>query len=291
MNIPIQGEPVPALGLGTWQLRGAACIQGVAHALAVGYRHIDTAQLYENETEVGRGIKQSGVPRSDIFLVTKVQSKNFAYQQVIASTQESLQKLDTEYIDLLLMHWPEPTLPLEPTLTAMQELQTQGLIRHIGLSNFSPELVKQAMRYATIFSNQVEYHPYKAQAALVQQAKAEDYLLVAYSPLAQGAIKNDATLKAIGAAHGKSPAQIALRWLLQQGVATIPKAGSDQHRQTNWDVFDFTLNDEEMKAIFGLAGWGSTRSVNSLFRKAVRFGRRSGRKAFQKMFQLVNRHS
>lgn len=253
MNLTIQGEKVPALGFGTWPLRGEACVHSVEHALAIGYRHIDTAQWYENEAEVGRGIKRSGVPRSDIFLVTKVQPENFAYDRVIASAQESFRKLDADYLDLLLMHWPNPAFPLEETLGAMNELQAQGLIRHIGVSNFSPALVAEAMRYATIFSNQVEYHPYKSQAELVQQAKKEDYLLVAYSPLAKGAVNDDPTLQAIGATYGKSPAQVALRWLLQQGVAAIPKAGSDKHRQANWDVFDFTLREEEMRKISGLS--------------------------------------
>jgi len=252
MNYRIQGEAVPALGLGTWQLRGEACVHGVAHALAIGYRHLDTAQMYANEAEVGQGIKRAGVARDELFLVTKVLPQNFAYDRVIASTQESYEKLDAEYIDLLLLHWPNPQIPLQETLDAMQELQAKGLIRHIGVSNFSPALVSEAMRYAPIFSNQVEYHPYLAQTELIRQAKTEDYLLVAYSPLAEGAIRHDATLKAIGATHKKSPAQVTLRWLLQQGVAAIPKAGSDAHRQANWDVFDFTLSREEMNAIFAL---------------------------------------
>ena len=252
MKITIQGEAVPALGFGTWPLRGSACVESVAHALAVGYRHIDTAQWYNNEAEVGQGIKKAGIAREEIFLVTKVQPSNFAYKRTLTTARESFRKLDADYIDLLLMHWPNPDIPVAETLTAMNELQAEGLIRHIRVSNFSPALVEEAMRHATIFSNQVEYHPYKNQNALIQQAKAKDYLFVAYSPLAEGAVHNDATLQSIGAAHGKSAAQVALRWLLQQGVSAIPKAGSDQHRQANWDVFDFTLNDEEMQRIFAL---------------------------------------
>lgn len=252
MNLTIQGEAVPALGFGTWPLRGAACVDSVAHALAVGYRHLDTAQWYNNEAEVGQGMKKAGIAREEIFLVTKVQPSNFAYQRTLTTARESFRKLDAGYIDLLLMHWPNPEIPLEQTLTAMNELQAEGLIRHIGVSNFSPELVEEAMRHATIFSNQVEYHPYKNQDALIRQAKAEDYLFVAYSPLAEGAVRTDATLQAIGAAYGKTAAQVALRWILQQGISAIPKAGSDQHRQANWDVFDFTLSEEEMQTIFAL---------------------------------------
>lgn len=252
MKITIQGEAVPALGFGTWALRGAACVDSVAHALAVGYRHIDTTEMYGNEAEVGQGIKKSGVAREEIFLVTKVQPHNFAYQRALSSVRESFRKLDAGAIDLLLMHWPNANIPVSETLAALNDLQADGLIRHIGVSNFSPALVTESMRHATIFSNQVEYHPYKNQDDLIQQAKAEDYLFVAYSPLAEGAVRDDATLKAIGAAHGKSAAQVALRWILQQGLSAIPKAGSNEHRQANWDVFDFTLSEEEMKAIFSL---------------------------------------
>ena len=252
MKITIQGEAVPALGFGTWPLRGNACVESVAHALAVGYRHIDTAQWYNNEAEVGQGIKKSGVLREEIFLVTKVQPSNFAYKRTLASARESFRKLDAGYIDLLLMHWPNPSIPVAETLSALNELQAEGLIRHIGVSNFSPALVEESMRHATIFSNQVEYHPYKDQDALIQQAKAKDYLFVAYSPLAEGAVHKDATLAAIGAAHGKSAAQVALRWILQQGLSVIPKAGSNEHRQSNWDVFDFSLCVEVMNAIFAL---------------------------------------
>lgn len=252
MKITIQGEAVPALGFGTWALRGVACVDSVAHALAVGYRHIDTAEMYANEVEVGQGIKKSGVAREEIFLVTKVQPHNFAYERALASVRESFRKLDAGTIDLVLMHWPNANIPVRETLTALNELQAEGLIRHIGVSNFSPELVQESMRHATIFSNQVEYHPYKNQDALIQQAKAEDYLFVAYSPLAEGAVRDDATLEAIGAAHGKSASQVALRWILQQGVSAIPKAGSNEHRLANWDVFGFALNEQEMKAIFAL---------------------------------------
>lgn len=252
MKITIQGEAVPALGFGTWALRSAACVESVAHALAVGYRHIDTAEMYANEAEVGQGIKKAGVAREEIFLVTKVQPHNFAYKRALSSVRESFRKLDAGYIDLLLMHWPNPDIPVAETLSALHELQAEGLIRHIGVSNFAPALVEESMRHATIFSNQVEYHPYKNQDALIAQAKAKDYLFVAYSPLAEGAVRNDATLKAIGAAHGKSAAQVVLRWILQQGLSAIPKAGSNEHRQANWDVFDFTLSADEMDAIFAL---------------------------------------
>jgi 2,5-diketo-D-gluconate reductase B len=182
ITITVQGQPVPALGFGTWPLKGEACRQGVEHALALGYRHLDTAQGYENEAEVGRGLKNSGVPRDQIFLVTKVRPQNFAYNQTLQSSYESLRKLDSGYIDLLLLHWPNTNIPVAETMRAMRKLQDEGVIRHIGVSNFSPAQVHAAAQHATIFCNQVEYHPYLAQNELIAQARQMEYLFVAYSP-------------------------------------------------------------------------------------------------------------
>jgi 2,5-diketo-D-gluconate reductase B len=254
--LQIKGQSVPALGFGTWPLKGAECRQGVEHALAIGYRHIDTAQGYENEDAVGEAMQRSGIPRDEIFLVTKVRTQNFTYDKTIASTHESLRKLRTDYIDLLLLHWPNPQVPLEETLRAMRRLQEEGSIRHIGVSNFSPQLVEEAASQATIFCNQVEHHPYLAQKALIAQAKEMDYLFTAYSPLARGKVLGDATLQAIAAAHGKTVAQVIFRWQIQQGLATIPKAGSDQHRQENFDIFDFELTPDEMGQIDALGAQG-----------------------------------
>jgi len=246
----IKGEKVPSLGLGTWRLSGEECIRSVERALDLGYRHIDTAQIYANEGEVGRGIQNSGVDREEIFLVTKVWTSSFSYDDVIRSTHESLKKLQTEYVDLLLMHWPNPRVPLEETLGAMRELQEEGSVKHVGVSNFPPSMVEEATQYAEIFCNQVEYHPYRAQEELLEQAKEMDYLLTAYSPVAGGAAVNDATLREIGRAHGKTAAQVALRWLIQQEqVAAIPKATSEDHLRSNLDIFDFELSDEETERV------------------------------------------
>ncbi len=250
----IKGEKVPSLGLGTWRLTGEECTKAVERALALGYRHIDTAQVYGNEGEVGRGIQSSGVDREEIFLVTKVWTSDFSYERTVQSTRESLRKLCTDYVDLLLMHWPNPSVPLEETLGAMRELQEEGSVRHVGVSNFPPSMVEEAAQHATVFCNQVEYHPYRAQDGLLEQAREMDYLLTAYSPVARGAVLNDGTLLEIGKAHGKTPAQVALRWLIQQEkVAAIPKARSEDHLKSNLDVFDFELSDEEMERIFELA--------------------------------------
>ena len=249
----IKGEKVPSLGLGTWRLSGQECVKAVEHALALGYRHIDTAQMYANEGEVGRCIRNSGVGREEIFLVTKVSTSNFSREKVIRSTRESLKKLQTEYVDLLLMHWPNPSVPLGETLGAMTVLQEEGSVKHVGVSNFPPSMVEDAARYATVFCNQVEYHPYTAQDELLEQAKEMDYLLTAYSPVAKGKVRNDVTLREIGEAYGKTPAQVALRWLVQQEkVAAIPKAASEDHLKSNLDIFDFELSDEELERVLTL---------------------------------------
>jgi 2,5-diketo-D-gluconate reductase B len=249
----IKGEKVPLLGLGTWRLSGQECVRAVEHALALGYRHIDTAQMYGNEGEVGRGIQNSGVDREDVFLVTKVRTSSFSHENVIRSTRESLKKLRIDRVDLLLMHWPNPSVPLGETLGAMRELQEEGSVKHVGVSNFPPSMVEEAARHATVFCNQVEYHPYTAQDELLDQAKELDYLLTAYSPVARGRVSNDATLQEIGEAHGKTPAQVALRWLIQQEkVAAIPKAASEDHLRSNFDIFDFELSNEEMERVCAL---------------------------------------
>ena len=250
----IKGEQVPSLGLGTWRLSGDDCRTAVERALSLGYRHLDTAQMYGNEGEVGRGMGDSGVDREEVFLVTKVSTSNFAHDDVLRSSRESLRKLGTDYVDLLLMHWPGRSVPLGETLGAMRELQEEGAIKHIGVSNFSPSLVEEAMEHAEIFCNQVEYHPYKSQGELLEQAGEKDYLLTAYSPVARGAVTDDETLREIGEAHGKSPAQVTLRWLIQQEkVAAIPKAAGEEHLKSNLEIFDFALDEEEMQRVFALA--------------------------------------
>ena len=249
----IKGEKVPSLGLGTWRLSGQECVRAVERALALGYRHIDTAQMYANEDEVGRGIQNSGVDREDIFLVTKVRTSSFSHDDVIRSTRGSLHKLQTDYVDLLLMHWPNPSVPLKETLGAMTELQEEGSVKHVGVSNFPPSMVEEASRHATVFCNQVEYHPYTAQDELLRQAREMDYLLTAYSPVAKGRVSNDATLSEIGEVHGKTPAQSALRWRSQQEkVAAIPKGAGEEHGRGNFDIFTFELSDEEVERVFRL---------------------------------------
>jgi len=252
----IKGERVPSLGLGTYRLTGKTCAQAVEAALSMGYRHIDTAQMYGNESEVGRGIAASGVDREDLFITTKVWTSDFAHDQVIRTTRESLEKLCADYVDLLLMHWPpQDNTPLGETLGAMRELQDDGAVRHIGVSNFSTSLVKEAAEHEEIFCNQVEYHPFRSQSEILDQARGMYYLLTAYRPLSRGGVEGDATLREIGEAHGKTAAQAALRWLVQQEkVSAIPKATGDKHLRANLDVFDFELSAEEIDRISSLSG-------------------------------------
>jgi len=246
----IKGEKVPSLGLGTYRLTGEACVGAVSLGLSMGYRHIDTAQMYGNESEVGRGMEDSGVGRDEIFLTTKVWPSDHAHDRVISKTRESLNKLRTGHVDLLLMHWPGDGVPLGETLGAMRELQEEGAVRHVGVSNFSPSLVEGASGYADVFCNQVEYHVYRRQDTLLDQARSLDYLLVAYRPLSRGGVERDATLREVGRAHGKTAAQVALRWLVQQEkVAAIPKATGEEHLRSNLDVFDFELTSEEMDRV------------------------------------------
>lgn len=250
----IQGTKVPALGLGTWQLKGDACTRGVEHALDIGYRHIDTAQIYKNEEAVGKGLAASTVDRDAYFLTTKVWYENLAPGAVRSTAETSLQRLGTDYVDLLLIHWPSNEVPMEASLDALRVLQDEGKIRHFGVSNFTPSLLRRALDHATVFANQVEYHPFLDQSALRDLADEHDLLLTAYSPLAQGDVLHDDTLQEIGEAHGKTAAQVALRWLVQQpNVAAIPKASSDEHRAANFALFDFALSQTEMDRIHALA--------------------------------------
>jgi diketogulonate reductase-like aldo/keto reductase len=255
-GILTKGEPIPVPGLGTYLLEGTECVDLVERALDLGYRMIDTAQDYQNETEVGLGIKRTRVPRKEIFLITKVAPGNLKSEDVTQSTKESLKKLDTDYVDLLLIHWPSAEVSLEETVGAMDELKKKGYIRHLGVSNFPPSLVDEAARYSEIFANQVEYHPYLVRNYLLEHAGNNQYLPIAYSPAAKGRINDDSVLIKTGQNHRKTPVQVALRWLIQQGIAPIPKTADPVHLKENMEIFDFQLGEQEMKSIESLdRGW------------------------------------
>ncbi len=247
------GIQVPKLGFGTWQITGRDCFEAVRDALELGYRHIDTAQMYGNEAEVGQAIADSGVARDEIFLTTKVLPENLDHASCLRSTKESLDTLGTSYVDLLLIHWPNESLPLEEPLTAMRQLQEEGSVRHIGVSNFPPSFLENAAAKADLLCNQIEYHPFLGQNHVLEAARRHSMMVTAYSPLARGEVANDDVLARIASDHDTTPAQVTLRWLIQQdSVAAIPKATSPQHRRENLDIFDFELSDDEMQQIFAL---------------------------------------
>src|SRR5690625_4955002 len=226
---------------------------GVEHALRVGYRHVDTAQGYGNEAEVGAAMAAVGVGRDQIFLTTKLRGDNLTPQRVHESTRESLKQLGTDYLDLLLIHWPSADVPIAQTLGAMNELVDQGLVRSLGVSNFSPTLVAEAVRHATLLANQVEYHPYLSQEALLGLAADHDHVLTAYSPVARGRVMDDPVIGEIAEGHGATPAQVALAWLLaQERVVPIPKATSPERIEENFGALDVKLGSDELAAIAAL---------------------------------------
>ena len=254
MPLSVHGVTVPALGLGTYKLTGSAAVAAVRHALDVGYRHVDTAQIYENETEVGQGIAASGVPRDQIFLTTKVWRDSLAPESVKRTTEESLRRLGTDYVDLLLMHWPTDSVPLEDTLGALADLRDAGETRLIGVSNVPPGMMRRALEIEpSLATNQVEYHPYLGQDALLGIVREAGLFLTAYRPIANGRVTEDATLREIAEAHGATPVQVAIAWLLAQDrVAAIPKSGTPAHIAANLAAQDLTLAQDEIAAIDAL---------------------------------------
>jgi 2,5-diketo-D-gluconate reductase B len=251
--LEIQGSTVPKLGFGTWEILGRDCEEAVADALEIGYRHIDTAQAYDNEAEVGKALAASGIPRKELFLTTKLWRDDFAPDRVRASAEGSLERLQVTCVDLLLLHWPNEEVPLEQTLGALVQLREDGLIEHFGVSNFPAGMLREALALAPIFADQVELHPFLAQDELLALAVEEDFMVTAYSPLARGQVPGDPTLAQIGERYGKTAGQVALRWLLAKpNVASIPKASSHERRVENFEVFDFELGDEDRAAIDAL---------------------------------------
>ncbi|PSP77340.1 aldehyde oxidoreductase [Halobacteriales archaeon QS_1_68_20] len=262
------GARIPKLGLGTWQNTDPEqCTESVRTALEVGYRHVDTAQIYENEAAVGEGIAAADVDREEVFLTTKVWRSNLRRGDLQASVRESLDRLGVDYVDLLLAHWPHPRVPVEETLGAMAELREEGLVEHLGVSNFTRSQLREAVEAvdAPVVADQVLYHPYKDQSDLLAFCADRGVALTAYSPLARAAVLDDDVLARIGRRYDKSAPQVALRWLLQQdGVVAIPKATSRGHIEANFEVFDFELTDAEMAEIHDLRGGLGMRLKNRL---------------------------
>ena len=251
--LTVQGTEVPRIGFGTWQLTGRQGEDGVRDALEIGYRHIDTARMYHNEAQVGAAIADSGVDRGDIFLTTKIFPSDFEPARLKTAAEDSLRKLRTDYVDLLLLHWPTDDVPLEDTLEALGDLQEAGRIRHPGVSNFPAGMLERALGILPLLADQVEYHPFLGQDALLQLVAERDVMLTAYSPLARGRVPPDRVLAQIGEEHGKTAGQVALRWLIEQPqVTAVPKASSHDRRVENFDVFDFQLTDSDRERIGAL---------------------------------------
>jgi 2,5-diketo-D-gluconate reductase B len=252
-TLTVQGVEIPKLGFGTWQIIGRDCEVAVRDALELGYRHIDTARMYRNEPAVGQGLHDSGLNRDEVFLTTKIWQSELDATGVHDAVEQSLRDLRTDYIDLLLIHWPSMVVPLAETLGAMNEAREAGRAKHLGVANFPTALLREALEHAALICDQVEYHPYLGQPEVLAFADKRDLMVTAYSPLAQGEVLRDPVIADIAEAHGASPGQVVLRWLLDQPrVAAIPKAASHEHRAANLDVLGFELSTEERARIDGL---------------------------------------
>ncbi|WP_420026365.1 aldo/keto reductase [Enterococcus gallinarum] len=255
---------IPELGFGTWQTpNGDVAVSAVKKALEVGYRHIDTAQGYKNEDSVGQAIKESGIPREEIFLTTKLWNENHSYDLVLSSFEESLKKLQTDYIDLFLIHWPNPVKFRDnwqsanaETWRAMEELYQTGKIKAIGVSNFLPHHFEELKKTATIFPmvNQIFLAPGELQKEVVSYCQEHNVLLEAYSPLGTGKIFDVPEMQELSDKYGKTIAQIAIRWSLQHGFLPLPKSVTPSRIEENLAVFDFELSDEDMQRIDQLDG-------------------------------------
>jgi len=255
-DVTANGASIPALGFGTFRIPGPDVLRIVPHALKAGFRHIDTAQIYGNEAEVGEAIAASGVTRGEVFLTTKVWVENYRHDAFLASVDDSLKKLKTDRVDLLLLHWPNEAVSLAEQIGALNAVRQAGKVRHIGVSNFSTALMAEAVKLsdAPIVTNQIEYHPYIDQDVVIAAAKAAGMLVTGYYGMADGKVFDDPVLKEIAAGRGKSVAQVVLRWLVQQqGVVALSKTVSEARVEENLAIFDFELSADEMAAIRALA--------------------------------------
>jgi 2,5-diketo-D-gluconate reductase B len=249
--VEAKGARIPVIGLGTWDLRGRTCARIVEQALRQGYRHIDTAEMYENEREVGEGLRASGVKRNDVFVTTKVWPTHFAPRDLERSAKDSLVRLRLSEVDLLLLHWPNPRIPLSETMGALCKMKEVGVARHIGLSNFTAPLIAEALALATepLVNDQIEWHPYLDQSEIVAACRKHGLSVTAYSPIARGKAVRDKVLSTIGMRYGKSGGQVSLRFLIQEGAIVIPRTSKVERLGENLAIFDFTLTKEEMAEI------------------------------------------
>ena len=252
--IEAHGARIPVIGLGTWNLRGRSCAGLVEQAMRLGYHHVDTAEMYDNEREVGEGVRASGIARNQVFITTKVWPSNFAPRELERAAKESLARLRLAEVDLLLLHWPNPQIPLRETLGALSQVKRMGLARHIGVSNFTVALIDEAaLAEEPLICNQVEVHPFIDQSKVIAACRRQGMATVAYSPVARGGVKSDKLLARIAKAHGKSAAQVSLRFLVQRGIVVIPRTSRVERLSENLAIFDFVLSEAEMAEIARLA--------------------------------------
>jgi len=241
------GVEVPALGLGTYKLVGEAAYAPVRAALGCGYRHIDSASFYENEEAVGRAVRESGVPREEVFITSKVWNTEQGYDRTLQACERSLARLGTDHLDLYLVHWPVPGKRLE-TYRALERLYEEGRVRAIGVSNFTVRHLEELYGACQVMPavNQVEMSPFLYQKELLEHCRGRNVLVTAFSPLARGQALGDPVLAEVAARHRRSPAQVMIRWCLQKGMAVIPRSADPAHIKENADVFDFSLDEEDM---------------------------------------------
>jgi len=249
--VEANGARIPALGLGTMTLKGDVCVTAVSTALKQGYVHLDTAERYGNETEVGDGLRASGLDRGQVFVTTKVYQDKLAPDDFEKSFEESLQKLKLASVDLLLIHWPNPKVPLADTMKVLCKTKADGRARHIGVANFTVPLIEEAVKLATepLVTNQIEVHPFIDQSKVIAACRRHGLSVTAYCPLARGKVPGDPVLARIGQAHRKSASQAALRYLIQLGVIVIPRSSNPGRLAENLAIFDFKLSDAELAEI------------------------------------------
>jgi 2,5-diketo-D-gluconate reductase B len=253
--ITSHGLRMPKLGLGTWRMKGDECREAVERAFSLGYRHIDTAEMYGNEEDVGRALAGARLPRADIHVTTKVWWDHLAPDAMRNAIETSLRKLQTDYVDLYMIHWPAPDMNLPQALETMMKLKEEGLIHAIGVCNFPVALLRQAVEEigAPVAANQVEYHVLLGQQPVLDYLQKHDMALTAYCPIAQGKLADHEELGVIARKHGATAAQIALKWLIDQpGVAAIPKAARRESQIANLEAMKITLDDSDRAAIAAL---------------------------------------
>jgi len=256
--VTANGANIPSVGLGTWDVKGRACARIVEQALRLGYRHIDTAEMYDNEREIGEGLRASGVKRNEVFITTKVWPSHLAPRELERATKESLARLRLTEVDLLLIHWPNPQIPLSETIPALCRMKTIGFARNIGVSNFTVSMIDEAVKLASepLVTDQVEWHPFLDQSKVRAACKKHGMAVTAYTPIARGKAGNDKTLALVGKHYRKTAAQVCLRFLVQEGAVVIPRTSKVERLEENLGIFDFKLNDAEMQQIRALASPG-----------------------------------